>query len=414
MYKQTIIIDNGSLYSKMGFGGNLEPTIVIPTAILNLEKKNTSSVSTKSYEYNYYIGDEAINKARESKDNKLIYPMKNGIDWDLMEKYWYKGIYDYLKCDPEEQYFVLTEPIMNPPENRKNMEEIFFETFNVPGLYIENKASLSLFGLNYYLKDNNKLNEEQENAIKSLTGIVVYSGDEKTYIVTICDGYIIQSKIKQFPIAGKHITKFIEQMIRERGEQINSEDLYDATMEVKEKFCYLSRDLITEFSRFDKKENIDGKLTQSSKFKKYEGIGKISSKPFSINVGYESFLGPESFFSPEIIDNNCKQSLDEIIDLTIQQCDIQYTKRLYANILFIGGSTLFKNLDRKLELCLQNRVDKRLDKYNSGKQNSVNVKVSSIPINHRAWYGGSAVSSEWDFKEKVHTREKYLEKGPSF
>ena len=39
MYKQTIIIDNGSLYSKMGFGGNLEPTIVIPTAILNIEKK---------------------------------------------------------------------------------------------------------------------------------------------------------------------------------------------------------------------------------------------------------------------------------------------------------------------------------------------------------------------------------------
>ena len=52
-------------------------------------------------------------------------------------------------------------------------------------------------------------------------------------------------------------------MIRERGEQINSEDLYDATMELKEKFCYLSKDLITEFSRFDKKENIDGKLTQS-------------------------------------------------------------------------------------------------------------------------------------------------------
>ena len=56
------------------------------TEILNLEKKDTLSVSTKSYEYNYYIGDEVINKIRDSKDNKLIYPIKNGIDWDLMEK----------------------------------------------------------------------------------------------------------------------------------------------------------------------------------------------------------------------------------------------------------------------------------------------------------------------------------------
>jgi hypothetical protein len=51
----------------MGYAGNLEP-IIVPTIIVDLENKNTSSASTKSYEYNYYIGDEAINKARESKD----------------------------------------------------------------------------------------------------------------------------------------------------------------------------------------------------------------------------------------------------------------------------------------------------------------------------------------------------------
>ena len=66
------------------------------------------------------------------------------------------------------------------------------------------------------------------------------------------------------------------------------------------------------------------KLTQISKFRKYDGIGKISTKPFSINVGYELFLGREAFFSPEIIDKNWRSSLDETIDLTIQQCSIDY------------------------------------------------------------------------------------------
>ena len=50
------------------------------------------------------------------------------------------------------------------------------------------------------------MNKEQENAIRSLTGIVIVSGDEMTHIVPICDGYIIKSKIKQFPIDGMHIT----------------------------------------------------------------------------------------------------------------------------------------------------------------------------------------------------------------
>ena len=41
----------------------------------------------------------------------------------------------YIK-EPEEHNFVLTEPPMNPPENREKLAEIFFETFNVKSLYI--------------------------------------------------------------------------------------------------------------------------------------------------------------------------------------------------------------------------------------------------------------------------------------
>ena len=38
--------------------------------------------------------------------------------------------------DPEQHVFILTEPPMNPPENREKMAEIYFETFNAKGLYI--------------------------------------------------------------------------------------------------------------------------------------------------------------------------------------------------------------------------------------------------------------------------------------
>ena len=349
MDKQAVVIDNGTGFTKMGYAGNLDPDFVIPTAIADLDKKSTLGVSIKNDEYDYYIGEQAINQAKTSKKHKLTYPMQDGIieSWDLMEKYWHQSIYGYLKCDPQEHNFVLTEPPMNPPENRESIAEIFFETFNVPGLYIGVQAVFALLGCSKTHEDidegeDGKMDKDQKAAIDSLTGVVVDSGDGVTHIVPICDGFVVGSNIKHIPIAGRKITKFMEQMIRERGEKIPTEDLYFATMELKEKHGYLAPDLVKEFGKYDQKRNEGGKLLQSSKFKKYEGIGKITNKPYSINVGYELFLGPEAFFSPEIIDKNYKSSLDEIIDLTIQICPIDYRRRLYANVVFSGGSTSIK------------------------------------------------------------------------
>ena len=379
MDKLAVVIDNGTGFTKMGYAGNLDPDFVIPTAIADLDKKSTLSVSNKNDEYNYYIGEEAINQAKTSKKHTLTYPMQDGIieSWDLMEKYWHQSLYDYLKCDPQEHNFVLTEPPMNPPENRENIAEIFFETFNVPGLYIGVQAVFALLGCSKTYEDAGiEMDKDQEKAIKSLTGVVVDSGDGVTHIVPICDGFVLGSNIKHIPIAGRKITKFMEQMIRERGEKIPTEDLYFATMELKEKHGYLAKDLVEEFAKFDNKKNEGGKIIQSSKFKKFSGIGKIS---------------------------------------TIQQCPIDYRRRLYADVVFSGGSTSFKNLDKRLELSLQKRVDDRLKKYNTGgKQSTIKVKVTnSMAQKHVVWLGGSSFSSSDGFRTMVHTRQEYMDKGPS-
>lgn len=51
-------------------------------------------------------------------------------------------------------------------------------------------------------------------------------------------------------------------------------------------------DLVKEFNKYD---------TDGSKWiKQYTGINAISKKEFTIDVGYERFLGPEIFFHPEV------------------------------------------------------------------------------------------------------------------
>ena len=61
-----------------------------------------------------------------------------------MEKLFAQCIFKYLRAEPEDHYFLLTEPPLNPPENREFTAEIMFESFNVPGLYIAVQAVLSL------------------------------------------------------------------------------------------------------------------------------------------------------------------------------------------------------------------------------------------------------------------------------
>lgn len=57
-------------------------------------------------------------------------------NWDHMERFYQHCIFEHMRCDPEDHYFLLTEPPLNAPENREYTAEIMFETFNCAGLYI--------------------------------------------------------------------------------------------------------------------------------------------------------------------------------------------------------------------------------------------------------------------------------------
>ena len=49
-----------------------------------------------------------------------------------------------------------------------------------------------------------------------MTGTVIDSGDGVTHVIPVAEGYVIGSCIKHIPIAGRDITYFIQQLLRER------------------------------------------------------------------------------------------------------------------------------------------------------------------------------------------------------
>lgn len=65
---------------------------------------------------------------------------------------------------------------MNSPENRENMAEIFFETFNVPGLYIGVQAVFALIGCNQTFSQNSgKKGKKKEFELVRIKLILVFS-----------------------------------------------------------------------------------------------------------------------------------------------------------------------------------------------------------------------------------------------
>ena len=145
-------------YTKMGFAGNVEPCFIVPTVVaVNESFLNQSRMASKANwqaqhsagvmaDLDFFIGDEAVSRSRSSSTYNLSYPIRNGqvYNWDAMERFWQQCIFNYLRCDPEDHYFLLTESPLTAPESREYTGEIMFETFNVPGLYIAVNSVLAL------------------------------------------------------------------------------------------------------------------------------------------------------------------------------------------------------------------------------------------------------------------------------
>lgn len=65
-----------------------------------------------SEDLDYSIGDEAL-AAANGPQYELNYPIRHGQieNWDSMERFWSKSIFKYLRVEPEDHYFLLTEPV---------------------------------------------------------------------------------------------------------------------------------------------------------------------------------------------------------------------------------------------------------------------------------------------------------------
>lgn len=383
----------------MGYASNVEPSYIVPSAIA--AKKSTECRGVDDLDF--YIGNEAMD---HSSTYQVNYPIRQGIidNWDNMERIWQRCLFKYLRCEAEEHYMLLTEPPLNPPENRETTAEIMFETFNVPGLYIAVQAVLALAASWIKVADKNK---------RTLTGTVVDSGDGVTHVIPVADGYVIGSCIRHIPLAGRDITQFVQKALRDRGENVPPEDSLEVAKKVKEMYSYVCPDIVKEFKKFDDKPE--------KYFKKFNGVHGRTKQPWEIDVGFERFLAPEIFFNPEIFSSDFTTPLPNVIDNAISNCPIDTRRGLYQNIVLSGGTTMFKDFGRRLQRDIKRIVDDRQQaSLQQHAHQFANLQAEELDVNvishhmqrYAVWFGGSMLASTPEFYRVCHTKAQYEEEGP--
>ena len=363
-----LVIDNGTGFTKNGFAGEDQPRSVFPT-IIGYPKYQIIMTDVEHYVREYYIGEEAINLRGVLK---LVYPVEHGQvqDWDAMERIWHYTFYNDLRVNPNEHPVLLTEPPLNKNQNKEKMAELMFDTFNVPAMYISMQAILSPY------------------ASGRTTGIVVDSGDGVTHIVPVYEGFAISHAIHRSDIGGRDITDYLRRLLRQRGYSLSSSAEREIVRDIKERLCYVALDPEKEL-----------KLAE-----KVSGMEKTYTLPDgeTLTIGAERFMAPELCFNPGAIGSE-ENPLDELIYRSIQNCDVDLRRDLYANIVLSGGSTMFPGLKERLHKELTELVPETME-----------VKIIAPPERrYSVWIGGSILSSLKTFAKLWVTRKEYKEIGPT-
>jgi len=359
MHRSNVIVcDSGSGYVKAGYAGATFPENDSPCAVGSADANGA-----RVFVGRQQLVDPPQQPAPPHRDIRIIHPIVNGIvqDWDAMEAVWSHTFRDVLSTDPAGKTVMLTEQPGNPLTARQRTLEIMFERFGLSEAYIQGQAVLSLYSQGL------------------LSGLVLESGHGITHAVPVFDGYTDPLLAQRLPVAGRHITHYLLELLQRRGHPLSLGTDLPVAEGIKESACYVARDYSQEV-----------KLAR-------ETVCRVERYTLpdgrTIRIGAERFAAPEALFNPSLLGVE-SPGVAELVHRCIHACPIDLRLPLYEHVVLSGGTTMFPGFPSRLEEELRSLYREKVLKGETAGVSKLKLRVDDPPRRKHTVFIGAAVLAD--------------------
>ncbi|KAF9101782.1 hypothetical protein BGX27_011336 [Mortierella sp. AM989] len=273
----------------------------------------------------YYCGSALIEAQQQYPESELTVstPIRDGIvdDWATMEALWRHVLFRELgiKRSRNASPVLMVVPTDWTKEEHERITQIFFENFNVPGLYLAEEPLMTLYGC------------------AAVTGLVIDIGHNKTEITPILDTQIQRNAIQTISLAGADFDSYFlgllkadSQLVREYGEPLD-----------------------LEFARYLKESGVCQVLEKDEKESKNRVQAEYNGKQFTVgNARYKAF---EPLFNPDLVGKRVL-NIVEAIHAAQLGCKAEKRQSLWEAIIITGGSCQVKGLQTRIQGEIENSL----------------------------------------------------------
>lgn len=447
----TLIVDNGAHTLKAGVvaSGQMGAPRVVPNCIARDRSRRI------------YVASE-LSRCRDHGEMQLRRPVERGfiVNWEAQKEIWDQELLDNLlapaRRDPSETRLILAEPPNGLPVLQTNCDQVVFEEYGFSSYY--RGIGTLLFGpgerkqkkkprffyppssnpcvpppgpsFNAYCDTQSLFRTPKHvptvaNAPAEVV-MVIDSGYSFTTVTPLLRGQPLHSAVRRLDVGGKLLTNYLARLLSLRHFDMRNETLI--VNEMKEKACYVTPDFKSHLektwkgTRGEKREAyltgagivkdyilpdfhtrtqgtmLDYDHSRHAKARKLAAAGQVDED--ALPLRNERFAVPELIFNPS--DMGMRQpGLPDLIHQSLQGLPVGLWPGLLANIVVVGGNTLFEGFIQRLQREVVQRVPDDC---------VVRVARPADPITS-TWYGAANLANHVDIEKLAVTKKEYEELG---
>ncbi|KAI0467594.1 actin-domain-containing protein [Xylaria cf. heliscus] len=414
---RTLVLDNGAYTIKAGFvtadGVADDSPRIIPNCIARDRDNRT------------YVASE-LAQCTDFSEAVFRRPVEKGfiVNWEAQKEIWEREFLDDgapQRCDAAETRLLLAEPANALPILQANCDQMVFEEFGFASYYRAPAASLSA-GIGASVGAS--VGASAAAAAAELV-LLVDSSYSHTTVTPVFQGRPVHPAVRRLDVGGKVLTNHLARVLSLRHYDMRNET--HIVNEMKEAACYVSLDFRADLERTwrgtrgERREPYlsgagiakdyvlpdfhtrlrgvvrDYDPTQASRAKRL-AVGEASEDVLTLRN--ERFTIPELLFNPSDIGMR-QPGLPELILQSLQCLPHGLWPGLLANILVVGGNSLFDGFVQRLEEEVKKLVPDEC---------TVRVMRPSDPITN-TWMGGADLAKGARLQSLAATKLEYEEHG---